>query len=212
MGIKVKAIERNVNFAKKGDKEAEAKYMFVMQPELYGKLNQEKVIAQAALNCGMPKAAMTSAVNAYGAVVSDWATEGHSIPIPGLGTIRFGVRSNAVTDVSDVKTSLITTRRFIFTPTSDLKKALAATSISITCYDRNGEVVKTVTSDDKDDIEDPENEDKNNAGKNPSDSKDNTDKGDSKGDSGKEDAGSGNTEQGGSGTGDSNPDGSKEFE
>lgn len=203
MGIKVKAIERNVNFAKKGDKEAEAKYMFVMQPELYGKLNQEKVIAQAALNCGMPKAAMTSAVNAYGAVVSDWATEGHSIPIPGLGTIRFGVRSNAVTDVADVKTSLITTRRFIFTPTTDLKKALAATSISITCYDRNGEIVKTVTSDDKDDIEDPENEDKNNAGKNPSDSKDNA---------GKDESGSGNTEQGGSSTGDSESGGSKEYE
>lgn len=197
MGIKVKAIERNVNFAKKGDKEAEPKFMFIMQPELYGKLGLEKVIAQAALNCGMPKAAMQSAVNAYGAVVSDWATEGHSIPIPGLGTIRFGVRSNAVTDVTDVKSSLITTRRFIFTPSTDLKKALAATSISITCYDRNGKVVKTVTSEDKDDIEDPDNE--NNAAQNPSDSKDNTSEGDNKGNTGKEEGGSG-TEQGGSST------------
>lgn len=167
MGIKVKAIERNVNFAKKGDEKAEPNYLFIMQPELYGKLAQEKVVAQAALNCGMPEAAMESCVKAYTKAVADWATEGHSIPIPGLGTLRFGVRSKAVSDVSDVKSSLITSRRFIFTPSTELKKALEETSINITCYDRNGKIVKTVTSDDKDDIEDPDKKDdenKDNAG------------------------------------------------
>jgi len=44
----------------------------------------------------------------------------------------------------------------IFTPTVALKDELANTSIQITCYDRNGEIVKRVTSDDSGTVEDPE--------------------------------------------------------
>ena len=150
MGIKVKAIERNIAF----DKSKEAHYAYVMQPELYGQLGQEKVIEQAALNAGMPKPAMRAAVNAYGEVVKTWATEGHSIPIPGLGTMRFGVRSKSVDNVADVKATLITSRHVIFTPSTDIKKELAETPVSITCYDRNGKVVKTITSEDNNDVED----------------------------------------------------------
>lgn len=177
MGIKVKAIERNINFGK-----GEENWQFVMQPELYGQLALEKVIAQAALNCGIPKPAMKAAVNGYCEVVKAWATEGHSIPIPGLGTMRFGLRSKAVAGVQDVKASLITSRHVIFTPNTDLKKELAETSVNITCYDRNGKIVKTVTSDDKN-VEDTD---------------------DAKGDSGNNAGGSGNTadsgEQGAGGT------------
>ena len=72
MGIKVKAIERNINFGK-----GEENWQFVMQPELYGQLALEKVIAQAALNCGIPKPAMKAAVNGYCEVVKAWATEGN---------------------------------------------------------------------------------------------------------------------------------------
>lgn len=157
MGIKVKAMERNVSFDKEGKKE---NWMYVMQPELYGQLNVDKVLTEAAKNCAMPKPAMEAAINAYGEVVKTWATEGHSIPIPGLGTMRFGLRSNAVVDVNKVSTSLITQRRVIFIPSVDIKQALAATSVTITCYDRNGKVVKQVNSDDSDDVEDPSGDNK----------------------------------------------------
>ena len=178
MGIKVKAIERNIAF----DKSKEAHYAYVMQPELYGQLGQEKVIEQAALNAGMPKPAMRAAVNAYGEVVKTWATEGHSIPIPGLGTMRFGVRSKSVDNVADVKATLITSRHVIFTPSTDIKKELAETPVSITCYDRNGKVVKTITSEDNNDVEDTD-EDKTDT-------------------SGSEDKTSGTTDAGGTTTGD----------
>lgn len=59
--------------------------------------------------------------------------------------------------VGEVATSLITNRRVIFTPSVDIKRELQETSIQITCYDRNGKVVKNVTSDDKGDVEDPDN-------------------------------------------------------
>ena len=55
-----------------------------------------------------------------------------------------------------MKTSLIKTRRIIFTPTQDLKDELADTAIQITCYDRNGEEVKRVTSTDPGTVEDPD--------------------------------------------------------
>jgi hypothetical protein len=75
--------------------------------------------------------------------------------------MRFGLRAKSVAKVEDVKTSLISTRRIIFTPTQDLKDELANTSIQITCYDRNGDVVKRVTSADAGTVEDNEGENTN---------------------------------------------------
>jgi hypothetical protein len=78
--------------------------------------------------------------------------------------MRFGLSAKAVEDVNDVKTSLITTRRIIFTPTVALKDELANTAIQITCYDRNGEIVKRVTSADPGTVEDPEGDDNGTGG------------------------------------------------
>jgi hypothetical protein len=57
-----------------------------------------------------------------------------------------------------VKAGLISSRRIIFTPTTDPKDELADTAVHITCYDRNGDEVKRVTSSDPGTVEDPENE------------------------------------------------------
>ena len=58
--------------------------------------------------------------------------------------------------VEDVKTSLISARRVIFTPSKEVKDELQNTKIAITCYDKDGNIVKRVTSADSNDIEDPE--------------------------------------------------------
>jgi predicted histone-like DNA-binding protein len=117
-----------------------------MQTQLYTALTQEKVIKEAALRSGVSKGVMQACWDAAGEVISAWATEGHSVALPGLGTMRFGLRAKSVADVNDVKAGLITSRRIIFTPNSDLKDELANTSVQITCYDRNGNEVKRVTS------------------------------------------------------------------
>ena len=77
--------------------------------------------------------------------------------IPGLGTMRFGVRSKAVEKLEDVKANLISVRRIIFTPNVDVKDELENTSIQITCLDEDGNVLKRVTSGDSGEIEDNEN-------------------------------------------------------
>ena len=128
--MKVKAIEKKLKFTK--DPNDAGVYRYVMSPEQYSSLNQKKVIKA-------------------------WATEGHSVALPGLGTMRFGLRSKSVEDVNKVKTGLITSRRIIFTPDVDLKDELKNTAIVITCYDRNGNEVQRVTSDDDAEVEDPEN-------------------------------------------------------
>ena len=153
MAIKVKAIERNVAFVK-----GEEKWAYVLQADLYSKLSDAKVIQEAALRSGINKGAINAAWDAIGEVIKAWATEGHSVAVPGLGSMRFGIRSSSVEDVNEVAAKLITSRRVIFTPSVDIKKELAETSISITCYDRNGELVKRVTSTDDADVEDPEND------------------------------------------------------
>jgi len=152
MALKVKAVERLLKF----DKESAGKYRYVMKPEMYSTLTQTKVIKEAALRSGVSQGVMKACWDAAGEVIKAWATEGHSVALPGLGTMRFGLRSKAVESVNDVKAGLITSRRIIFTPSVDLKDELAGTAIQITCYDRNGEEVKRVTSGDDGTIEDNE--------------------------------------------------------
>ena len=53
--------------------------------------------------------------------------------------------------------SKLSDSKVIFAPNADIKKELKNTSISITCYDCNGNVVKRVTSSDDAPIEDPDN-------------------------------------------------------
>ena len=55
-----------------------------------------------------------------------------------------------------MKTNLISTRRIVFTPSTDVKDELADTSIQITCLDEDGTILKRVTSDDGGEVEDPE--------------------------------------------------------
>ena len=152
MSIKVKAVERNVSF----DKNVE-KWAYVMQAELYSKLSQSKVIQEAAMRSGISKGSINAAWDAIGEGIKAWATEGHSVAIPGLGSMRFGLRATSVSDVNRVGSGLITSRRVIFTPNVDIKEELARTSVSITCYDRNGNIVKRITSTDEGNVEDPEN-------------------------------------------------------
>ena len=154
MALKVKAVERNIKFTK--DENDPGVWRYVMQPDLYIALNQAKVIREAALRSGVSQGVMKACWDAAGEVIKAWATEGHSVALPGLGSMRFGLRAKSVEKVEDVKTSQISTRRIIFTPTQDLKDELANTSIQITCYDRNGDIVKRVTSTDAGTVEDPE--------------------------------------------------------
>ena len=127
---------------------------FVMRPELYTPIQEKKVFKEASVRSGISVGAMKAAWDAAGEVIKAWATEGHSVPLPGLGTMRFSVRSKAVEELEDVKSSLITTRRIVFTPSVDVKDELADTSIQITCLDEDGTILKRVTSDDGGNIED----------------------------------------------------------
>ena len=154
MAIKVKAIERKLKFEAGEDGKYEFRY--VLQADLYNKLTQAKVIQEASLRSGISKGAINAAWDAIGEVVKAWATEGHSVAIPGLGSMRFGLRSKSVTNVNDVASSLITSRRVIFVPSTDIKDELKKASVSITCIDRNGNIVKRVISSDDADVEDPE--------------------------------------------------------
>ena len=104
--------------------------------------------------------------------------------------MRFGVRAKSVETVTEVASGLITARRVIFTPNVDIKDELQRTAIQITCYDKDGNVIKKVTSGDKGDVEEPDNSPS--GGNNPG--------------GGTGNPGSGNTDQGKTDTGGSNGD------
>ena len=154
--IQIKAKQQNVSFEKNVEKLA-----FVLSAHLYNTLDSDKVIEEAAKRSGISEGVIKAAWDAAGEVIRTWATEGHNIPLPGLGSMRFGVRSKSVQNVEDVKTSLISARRVIFTPSKEVKDELQNTKIAITCYDKDGNIVKRVTSADTNDVEDPDGEDNN---------------------------------------------------
>ena len=191
MALKVKAVERLLKF----DKESAGKYRYVMKPEMYSTLTQAKVIKEAALRSGVSQGVMKACWDAAGEVIKAWATEGHSVALPGLGSMRFGLRSKAVENVNDVKTSLISSRRIIFTPSVDLKDELANTAIQISCIDRNGKEVKRVTST-SGEVEDPE----ENGTTNSTNDSNSTNGGDNNG--GNQNGGNGGTQNGGTSGGD----------
>ena len=152
MAINLKAKETLIQVG-----ELKGKYRFVLGTELYSKLSESKVIKEAALRSGVSRGVMQACWDAAGEVIKAWATEGHSVAIPGLGTMRFGVRAKSVETVAEVASGLITARRVIFTPNVDIKEELQRTAIQITCYDKDGKVIKNVTSGDGGSVEDPDN-------------------------------------------------------
>ena len=141
MALKIRAQEKKILVGPN-----KGQYAYVAQVELYSALSQNKVLEEAALSCGVNKSVLAASWEGLGHVINRWATEGHSVPIPGLGTMRFSVNSQSVEKLEDVSAKMITTRKVVFTPSTDLKSTLASTSVSITCYDRNGDLVKRVTA------------------------------------------------------------------
>ena len=127
MAIRIKAMERLQKIGKHA-----GTYRYQMQPELYSTLSQEKVIREAALRSGVSQGVMQACWDAAGEVIKAWATEGHSVALPGLGNMRFGLSAQTVADVNDVRSSLIKTRRIIFTPAVEVKDELKATQVQIT--------------------------------------------------------------------------------
>ena len=152
MAIKVIAQRRQLKIGKNPGAKR-----FIMRPDLYSPIQEKKVFTEASTHSGISAGVIKAAWDAAGEVIRTWATEGHSVPLPGLGTMRFGVRSKAVENLEDVKTGLISVRRIIFTPNTEVKEELKNTSIQITCLDEDGNVLKRVTSGDSGDIEDNEN-------------------------------------------------------
>ena len=129
MTIKVKAQERKLMVGPRA-----GKYVYQMAAEKYSSLSESKMIEEASLRSGIQKGALQAAFSACGDVIKAWATEGHSVPVPGLGTMRFGLNAKSVEDVNMVASSLITTRKIIFTPSVDVKKALKEAAISIRSF------------------------------------------------------------------------------
>ena len=149
MAYKLKAIETTMQVG-----EMKGQNRYVLLTDNYNKLSDSKVIEEAAVRSGLSRGVIQASWDALGKVLTAWVVEGHSVPFPGVGTMRFGVRAKSVANVEDVATSLITTRRVIFTPSTEIKNELKETSIQITCYDKQGNIVKRVTSADDGTVED----------------------------------------------------------
>ncbi len=69
MALKVKAVERLIKF----NKNDEGTYRYVMSPDLYTSLSQDKVIKEAALRSGVSKGVIQAYRDAAGELIKAWA-------------------------------------------------------------------------------------------------------------------------------------------
>ena len=79
MAIKVIAQRREVKLGKNPGMK------FVMRPDLYIPIAEKKVFSEASTHSGISAGVIKAAWDAAGEVIRTWATEGHSVPLPGLG-------------------------------------------------------------------------------------------------------------------------------
>ena len=113
-----------------------------MYPDNYGMLDKSKMIEEAALRSGMSKGVMQACWDAAGEVIKAWITEGHSVPIPGLGSMRIGLRARSAAELKDVNTELILRRRILFTPSIEIKRKINEMGVYISeVRDENGVLV-----------------------------------------------------------------------
>ena len=135
MAIRVRGLRRKLNVGNKN-------YAYTLYPDNYGMLNKSKMIEEAALRSGMSKGVMQACWDAAGEVIKAWITEGHSVPIPGLGNMRIGLRARSAAELKDVNTELILRRRILFTPSIEIKRKINEMGVYISeVRDENGVLV-----------------------------------------------------------------------
>ncbi|MDD6978010.1 MAG: DNA-binding protein [Prevotellaceae bacterium] len=142
MAIQIKAQLQKIGF------NPDAAPVFVLRPDYYNRLSEKKVLKEAAIRSGISEGVIKAAWYAAGEVIKAWATEGHSVAVPGLGSMRFSVNAKMVNDVNNVRVELINRRKIIFYPNTEIKQELEITPVQITCYDEDGKEIKRVVSSD----------------------------------------------------------------
>ena len=187
--IHIKAQQTLVKF----NKNDAGTLLYIMRPETYSRLAESKVIQEASVRSGIQRGALKGAWDAIGEVIKAWVTEGHSVAIPGLGSLRFSMNASAVADVNDVAKSLIRSRKVVYTPSVDIKNELKQLKVAITCYDKDGKEVKRVTDDNSEEevLDNGENGQQNGGGTNEGGSTGGNEGGDNGGNSGGNNGGGG---------------------
>lgn len=116
--------------------------MFVMKVDHYNTMDAKQIVKYASETSCISKSMIMASWEAISQVISTWVMEGHIVEIPGLGNIRAEVRAKAQKDAKDVSVDDVFRRKLLLTPTKEIKDKLNSTTLDITCYDKNGQIVK----------------------------------------------------------------------
>lgn len=137
MGINIKAKQTLHNVGKyKGD------YRYTLYTEPIGKVSLKNVIEETALRTGINKCVIHAVCMELSDVIKHFASEGFSVPLLYLGMLHFSIRAESVKDVEEITPSLITNRRICLIPNKQTKKSIGNSPINITCYSKDGAVIK----------------------------------------------------------------------
>lgn len=136
MAVKVNAKETLMKVGKYKDT-----YRYVMRVDNYAKVDEKNILAEAATHSGLSKGQVRAAWESIKELVGIYVTEGLSVSLPGLGTMRMGISAKSVSESKDIKDKLIKRRRIVFTPDVEIKSKINNAAISIVALDRKGFVI-----------------------------------------------------------------------
>ena len=111
---------------------------YILQPQTYSRLTSKKVLEEASLRSGISRGIINASSDAVGQVIMAWLTEGHSVEIPGLGTMRFSVKAKSSVTEEGATVDKVYIRKIVYTPSTEIKQALKDAEISV-----DGEVVES---------------------------------------------------------------------
>ncbi len=117
-------LKKNYQLIKVQDKSA-----YVTRSVTYSKIDKDAFVERAADNSGIDRGMVDHVTDAICKEIRNFVLNGHSVEIPYLGTLRFGVRAKAAATAEEAGADKVYQRRIIFNPNKELKTRMNAVSL-----------------------------------------------------------------------------------
>ena len=107
------------------------KMMYITKAVRYSTIGKDELIEHASQDSSVPSAMLGASYDALFVQIKELLLNGHSIQLGDLGTLRFSINAQAVTDKEDVGADLVKSRKILFRPSPKLRRLISAVNFKM---------------------------------------------------------------------------------
>ena len=107
------------------------KMMYITKAVRYSTIGKDELIEHASQDSSVPSAMLGASYDALFVQIKELLLNGHSIQLGDLGTLRFSISAQAVTDKEDVGADLVKSRKILFRPSPKLRRMINAVNFKL---------------------------------------------------------------------------------